>query len=97
MTDGDQRLVQVFRATNYVRTCEEECPDESFEEADIEEDDEFFVEQTNHHGFSTDEDPTSFDWLRQPARMWKDSKAKRIQEVTSVYYFSYFQPLDWIL
>jgi hypothetical protein len=85
MTNGDQRLLQVFRATNYLKTCDEEYPDDSFEEVDIEEDDNFFVEQTDHHEFSSDGNPNNFDWLRQPAKIWRDSKSKRIQEVTFIF------------
>lgn len=97
MTNGDQRLLQVFRATSYLKTSEDECLDESLEEPDIEEESDFFVEQIDHHDFSTDNELSSFDWLRQPAQIWKDSKEKRIQEVEISAKLFNFYFLDWVL
>ncbi|KAI6176600.1 Lethal(2) giant larvae-like protein 2 [Aphelenchoides bicaudatus] len=79
MANGDQRLLQIFKSTNYLGMCDDECADESFEEAQIEEDSAFSIEQTDYHDLN--EESGFVDWLGSPSTMWKSSKSKRIQEI----------------
>lgn len=80
-------MLQVFKATNYLRTGEGEClDDDDFpEEYEIETDEEFEFEQVDHHELNRKERPNFLDWLGSPpAKLWRNSKTKRIQEVHTI-------------
>jgi hypothetical protein len=84
MSNGGQRLLQVYKTTNYLKAGADECADDSLESQEnlVEDDDNFEIEQTDYeiihqNGISTD----SINWIQPPSKLWRESDSKKVIEV----------------
>lgn len=65
----------------------DEYPDDDLEEVEIKDVEEFSCEQTDYKPVNPIENAnsSSFDWIMQPAKLWRESKSKKILEVNKVF------------
>lgn len=87
MTSGSQRLLQIYKTTNYLRAGTDEYADESLEadENQVEDDDSFEIEQTDYEIVQQNSVSTSsIEWIQSPSKLWKESKSKKLIEVNVI-------------
>jgi hypothetical protein len=84
LTGGDQRLVQVFKTTNYLTASADEPIEDELPEVEEMEEQELECEQAEHESFDGYEfDGVNYaNWFKSPAQLWQHSKSKSIKEAS---------------